>query len=196
MAVNEVTNALNDDGDEVLLLTGLVNGEEKSIMIEDKRTSKSYEISAGDIITYEKDTAGKYVFTGSGYSSSSISMYVDYVPTNDKKFNKFNKTVGTSVTTRGRTIKAFAIPYKYKDGIMHIKPGDITTKEVATEKNPNLQLFKTASFANIYVFDTSTNTFRTGSGNDIISAENDPVNYTPLWIHAYENSYKLIVIYK
>lgn len=202
MFINDVTRGINDEDEEILIVTGLVDGAEKTIEVVNERSdSETHTLSAGDYITYSFNPNGKCVFTGSGYNGNGVVIYSNYLPTNNKTFGAFKTTSSSynySVTQRGRTMRTYGIPYELKDGILQFHPYNMTTKPTGSSlpENPNIQLVKPEVFKAIYVFDTTTNKFRTGTVDEIVTASLDPVNYTPIYMYAYENNYRVLIIYK
>ncbi len=202
MLVNNVETGINDDDEKTLIVTGIVDGAEKTIEIVDERLDNAKHIlTAGDYITYSFNPNGKCVFTGTAYKGTNLAIYSDYIPTTDKTFGSFKTTTSSynySVSHRGQTFRTYGIPYEFEDGILSFHPYNMTSKPTGENlpENPTIQLIKPEVFKTVYVFDTATNKFRSGSVDEIITASLDPVNYTPIYMYAYGNNYRILIIYK
>lgn len=197
MAVSEVSYETDDEGEEITVVTGLVAGEEKTYKIYDTRSTKTYEITPGDLIACGYNQEGKIVLSHATGGNGYVRYNLDYRPSSSRNFGEIN-SITCSLSDFGRNMVATGVPMKTDGKLVYFHPMSFTTKPAPSELvgNKNTHIITPSGYTNIYVFDTKTNKYRLGSEDEIVSYEQDPVNYTPMYVYSKDNSLALIVIFK
>jgi len=192
--INKVGKTINVDGDECILLTGIIGGEEKSVKIIDERTNKTPEFESGDIIMYEANDNNEVVITNNGTGKRDCSFA--YVLDADGNSGNPESVVEFTVNTADSYTHLFR-PVMIKDNYIwgnEINTIDAYNEDIDGELIPESS-FNTATMT-LYVYDDSKKTFTEIGPGSINLVDLSTKEGAYMFVHSCSKKPEVMVIYQ
>lgn len=201
MLVDEVSQAVNSDGNVVDCISGLHNGEYKNIYVSDDYNPSEYEdsidaskIDSGDVIAFASNVSGEAI---------RIRMIFDYsIAENNEPNSLFfeNNAINPNYSkTRDDYYSDFTDRYRISYGYVNRISGNVLTWSY-NELGKDDEIYDVTfadNFAKIMVYDKNKKTEKVFSGTikDVISYENSYNSYSKIVTMAQNGQVYAIVFY-
>lgn len=194
--INKVRTYYDEEEGEVLIkIDGIQNGNEISVQVVDSRTDKSdFPLDSGDIAYLLVEADGKVRLTDKN-KETSIDVLFDYKKDGNHAVVSKNGKVNDLAPTYYRNVNGsarltYGAIYKAEGSKLWVNPSDDIYSEDLVEA------FDCSSTnARIYKYNENTKMFEKVSIMSAVGYQNDTINYNKAFVFAADAGFGMVIIY-